>query len=232
MKQHIYGLTGFASVGKDTVADLLVTHLGFRKLAFADALRGEVAAAFAIDLSRLTDPHTKNEPMDAFALSNAPAAFCNAVLAAAVWAGDIPDSAARSAFYDAPRSPRQIMQWWGTEYRRAQNPQYWTDQLLKRVQCYRKYREQRFVITDCRFGNEVDVVVRHLRGELWQITRPGIDAASTAEGQHISATSGDLFKPSLVIANNHDIRHLQQLVLSEFFARESGIATAKVTVAA
>ena len=39
VRTHIIGLTGFAGAGKDTVADLLVAHARFRKLAFADALR-------------------------------------------------------------------------------------------------------------------------------------------------------------------------------------------------
>jgi len=228
MKQHIYGLTGFASVGKDTVADLLGEHLHFRKLAFADALRGEVAEAFQIDLVYLTHPSTKNEPIGALCMNKAPVEFLNAVMVSIFDSGDSRELAARD-WFDAPRSPRQIMQWWGTEYRRAQEPRYWTRRLLERVVYHQRDGELRFVITDCRFANEVDTVLA-MGGELWQITRPGINATTTAEGQHGSATSGELFKPSAVIANNHDIKHLQQLVLSAFFARESGITSAKVTV--
>ena len=229
MKQHIYGLTGFAGVGKDTVADLLVTHCGFRKLAFADELRGEVAQAFQIDLVYLTHPSTKNKPMGALAMRNAPIEFRNAVLAAFVDARMV--NQLDIAWFDAPRSPRQIMQWWGTEYRRAKEPRYWTRKLLERVVYHQRDGESRFVVTDCRFANEVDTVLA-MGGQIWQITRPGIDASTTAEGQHISATDGAAFKPEAVIANAHDIRHLQQLVLSEFFARETGIPSAKVTVSA
>jgi len=227
MKQHIYGLTGFASVGKDTVADLLVEHLNFRKVAFADALRGEVAEAFQIDLVYLTHPSTKNEAIGALAMRKAPPDFRNAVVAALLDTGM--SDRLTDAWFAEPRSPRQIMQWWGTEYRRAQEPRYWTRRLLERVVFHQRDGELRFVVTDCRFANEVDTVLA-MGGQIWQITRPGIDAATTAEGQHVSATGGELFKPSAVIANNHDIKHLQQLVLSEFFARESGIASAKVTV--
>ncbi len=223
MKQHIYGLTGFASVGKDTVADLLVEHLRFRKMAFADALRGEVANGFGIDLVHLLRPETKHHPLTALAMRRAPHEFLAAVVLALSVAAPDHRLVLSDEWLDAPRSPRQIMQWWGTEYRRAQEPRYWTRRLLERVVYHQRDGELRFVITDCRFANEVDTLLA-MGGELWQITRPGINATTTAEGQHVSATSGDSFKPSVVIANSHDIRHLQQLVLSEFAARESGIA--------
>lgn len=35
----ILGMAGYARVGKDTVADMLVRHYGFKKFAFADLLR-------------------------------------------------------------------------------------------------------------------------------------------------------------------------------------------------
>jgi hypothetical protein len=232
MKQHTIGLTGLASVGKDTVADLLVTHWEFRKLAFADALRGEVASAFGIDLRLLSDPATKNAPHAALALrmSDGPA-FCDAVIAALAMRGDAPKTPAEwHAFHCQPRSPRQIMQWWGTEYRRRQSPRYWTLQLAARVNAYRRDGGTRFVITDCRFDNEVDTL-RALGGTIWQVTRPGVDSTTTPEGQHVSATDGTSFKPDAVIANAHDIRHLQQLVHSEFVAMVTGIPSAKVTVA-
>lgn len=222
MKQHIYGLTGFASVGKDTIADLLVTHVHFRKLAFADALRAEVSSAFDVGMAPLTHAHLKGIPLDAFAMKRAPSAF---VAAVALALRIVPDH----AWLDEPRSPRQILQWWGTEYRRAQDPRYWTRRLLERVVYHQRDGELRFVITDCRFANEVDTLLS-MGGELWQITRPGIDATTTAEGQHVSATSGALFKPSTVICNSHDLKHLQQLVLSEFVSRETGVPSAWMPV--
>ncbi|RYF58018.1 MAG: hypothetical protein EOO27_13830 [Comamonadaceae bacterium] len=227
MKQHIYGLTGFAGVGKDTVADLLAEHLGFRKLAFADALRAEVADAFQTDALYLTHPSTKNQPAGAFAMRNAPLNFRNAVIVSLLKehaCGEVDE-----AWLNAPRSPRQILQWWGTEYRRTQDPRYWTRRLLERVVYHQRDGEVRIVISDVRFPNEAETVLV-MGGALWQITRPSVDANTTPEGQHASATSGEQFKPSAVIANCHDIGHLQQLVLTEFFARESGIPSAKVTV--
>ena len=232
MKQHTIGLTGLASVGKDTVADLLVTHWEFRKLAFADALRGEVANAFDIDIRLLSDPATKNEPTGPLALRKcSDDAFPDAVMVAHVTQDGTPRGPTQwAAFLDLPRSPRQIMQWWGTEYRRRQSPRYWTMQLAARINAYRRDGGTRFVISDCRFDNEVDTL-RALGGTIWQVTRPGINSSTTPEGQHVSATDGASFKPDAVIANAHDIRHLQQLVHSEFVAKVTGIPSATVTIA-
>ena len=66
-KPHIIGLTGPAGCGKDTVAQLLATHLGFAHLAFADALRVEVAHAYGIDHGMLTRRDTKEVPTGALA---------------------------------------------------------------------------------------------------------------------------------------------------------------------
>lgn len=223
MKQHIIGLTGLAGVGKDTVADLLVTHCGFRKLAFADALRGELAASFGIDLRLLTDPATKNTPTPALTLRKGDSrAFADAVIAAYTLRGEAPKAPAEwTAFLDEPRSPRRMMQWWATEYRRRQSARYWTQQLAARLIAYRRDGGLRFVITDCRFDNEVDTL-RAMGGRIWQVTRPGVDYGTTPEGNHSSVTDGAAFMPDVVIANSHDIRHLQQLVVGEFVAAETG----------
>lgn len=110
MKTHIIALTGLASVGKDTVADLLVTHAGFRKFAFADALRGEVADGFGVDLSLLTDRHTKETATPLLALSKGPREFQLAVFAAhAVEAGVPIGPVMFEDWASAPRSPRQII---------------------------------------------------------------------------------------------------------------------------
>lgn len=231
MKRIVIAMTGYAGVGKDTAADLLVTHLGFRKLAFADALRAEVSNAFGIELSYLTHPSTKNHPITALAMRKAPVGFLAAV---ALAPGVVPRSGEDripNDWLDAPRSPRQILQWWGTEYRRREHEHYWSRQLAQRVLDHMHDGVSRFVITDLRFQNEVSTV-RALDGKIWQIKRPGVTAETTSEGTHASATDGTEFGPDLILSNSHDMRHLQQLVLGEFLALESGIAGTTVTVPA
>jgi hypothetical protein len=231
MKKHILGLTGFSGAGKDTVADLLVTHLGFRKLAFADALRAEIAEGFQLDPLYLTHPSTKSTPMSALAMDRAPVPFLRAV--AYALGQEIIGTSGRTSleWLAAPRSPRKILQWWGTEYRRAENPTYWTRIMLQRVHHLLREGQVRIVITDVRFENEADAV-HGAGGHLWQITRPEINGTTTTEGAHSSATDGGHFEPAAVISNRHDIRHLQQLVFSEFFSMESRVQGAGVELPA
>jgi hypothetical protein len=231
VKKHVIALTGYAAVGKDTIADLLVTHLGFRKLAFADALRAEVSNAFSIELSYLTHPSTKNHPMTALAMRKAPIGFLAAVALAPGLVTRGSDGQIPAEWLDEPRSPRQILQWWGTEYRRREHEHYWSRQLLQRAIDLMRDGLSRIVITDLRFQNEADTV-RCLDGQIWQIKRPGIDGSTTAEGTHVSATDGSELSPDLILTNGHDIRHLQQLVLGEFLSLESGIVGTTVTVPA
>jgi len=228
---HLIALTGHAGVGKDTVADLLVAHARFRKLAFADALRGEISYAFDLSLGDLINPNLKNVPTVALRMRLAPRDFLAAVVLSLSAAAPDHRTPLSDAWLDEPRSPRQIMQWWGTEYRRAQSPRYWTEQLMKRLTYYRREGETRFAVTDVRFDNEAHTL-RMAGAVLWQVVRPGHTGA--AEGQHISATDGSRFNPEVVITNAHDVRHLQGLVLSEFVARDFGLdrATIQLTVSA
>ena len=67
-RTHIIGLAGPAGCGKDTTADLLVTHCGFVKLAFSDPLYTEVSDAFGIEIAQLKQRDTKEHGMAALAL--------------------------------------------------------------------------------------------------------------------------------------------------------------------
>ena len=63
--------------------------------------------------------------------------------------------------------PRTLLQWWGTDYRRAQDVNYWVRQLTARL-----HREQPDValITDVRFPNEVDAI-HQAGGYVIKVTR-------------------------------------------------------------
>ena len=224
---HLLGLTGHAGVGKDTVADLLVAHARFRKLAFADALRGEIANAFSLSLDDLSTPHLKNVETVGLRMRLAPRDFLAAVVLSLSAALPNHRTPLSDAWLDEPRSPRQIMQWWGTEYRRAQSPSYWTQQLIRNLAYYRREAETRFVVTDVRFDNEAHAL-RMAGAVLWQVIRPGHNGA--AEGAHVSATDGSRFSPEAVVANDRDVKHLRIEVLSLFIARELGIDRGRMSL--
>ena len=161
----LIGLTGANGAGKDTAANLLAGLLAsYNKpctvLAFATALYEEVSTAYAISTNHLTNRARKEQPMHALALTHC--ADLNFVQAALEHAeGDI----------YTPRSPRQILQWWGTEYRRAQQPSYWVQRLQARLQERLDEGFSHCVITDVRFADEA-AAQRHRPHQ--RSDRPGI----------------------------------------------------------
>ena len=200
----LVALTGLAGSGKDTVADVLVDHHGFAKLAFADALRTEVAAAFNIDPEHLTRRETKEHPISALALERC----LDPVFVECM--GAVFKTARLSPPWSVPRSPRQILQWWGTEYRRAQDPDYWINKAYQAIAILVECGRDRFVLSDCRFENEA-ALVRRLQGSIWQVVRPGIEPV---QGSHVSETEGNQFLPHVLLGNTGDIRHLQLQALA------------------
>lgn len=221
---HVIGLTGPMGSGKDTVADLLTTHCGAHKMAFADALRAEIVEAYCIEHVYLTRRETKEHPLSALALSRClDTAFVGRMLIQHQLFND------GQLDMEAPRSPRQIMQWWGTEYRRAAQPGYWVSKAAQLIHWrHQAMRDRLIVITDVRFEDEANMV-RALGGQIWQIKRPGCEVPASA---HVSEVTGEAFTPNLVIHNEHDMRHLQQLVLGGYLAHACKVPGLRVEVPA
>jgi len=223
MRFFIIGLSGPAGCGKDTVARILRTHVGFSTLAFADALREEVCHAYGIEPLYFIRRETKEVPMQALALRQCrDQGFVGRMALVAMSRAELLD-------LDAPRSPRQIMQWWGTEYRRAQDTDYWLSMLERRMQAMLQTGDQcRLVVTDCRFANEVERIRSDMYGGvLWQVTRPG---CRVRDSEHVSEVTGERFEPERVIDNSADIRHLQQQVLGAWWALETGLQDVTVEI--
>lgn len=65
----LVGLTGLAGSGKDTVANIMATHFGYRKLAFADPLYLEIAEAFQIEVIDLRRRDCKEKDVPYLSLS-------------------------------------------------------------------------------------------------------------------------------------------------------------------
>lgn len=191
----LIALCGAAGAGKDTVADMLPA----RKLAFADTLYAEVAAAFGVTVADLKRRETKETPIRELAQDQ-------------TFSDDFDEYIERvhgTHWSDSePRSPRQILQWWG-DYRRAQDLDYFvteTRRVLRTIDC----STDDFVITDVRFPNEA-ALVRQLGGQLWQIRRPGYEAGGTG---HASDTDGSEFAPDRVVVNGGSLEDLRATVLA------------------
>ncbi len=56
--------------------------------------------------------------------------------------------------FEEPK-PRSLLQWWGTDYRRAQDPDYWVKRLRKTLD---NHQPEVALITDVRFPNEADAI--------------------------------------------------------------------------
>lgn len=122
---RIIGLAGKMGAGKDTVAAML-RMVGYGKITFGEELRIEVMEAIA------TRETPEGMPDD---------------LAPLIHLGVLN----RSSIYNKPTtsSVRRLLQWWGTEYRRGQDEDYWVKRVASRMGAQGQYS-----IPDVRFENE------------------------------------------------------------------------------
>lgn len=198
----VLGLAGRAGSGKSAVAEYLVQRYGFMRFSFSDFLYAQVAEAF--DLANedlLRGRATKEVATPLLALENC--------------ADDEFDYVVRNMFAPedhfarTPHSPRQILQWWGSDYRRAQNGNYWIDQAeqwLASTQESPQYPEHRcnlFVNDSVRFENERQWI-KELEGNVWHLRR---DAAAPV-ASHESETPLPVLEGEREIFNNHTLDYL------------------------
>lgn len=171
----LIGLAGYAGSGKDTAADHLVNAHGFTKIAFADPLREEVAHVWRIppgEHHMFTDRTLKELPSKQFAL-----ALCREGEFAEAIIGERMDqqggALSYAEIYDilyTPRSPRWILQRWGTDYRRRLTADdYWTKQTARRIEQLLATGAN-IVVSDVRFDNEAELI-RNNDGAIWRLWR-------------------------------------------------------------
>lgn len=146
MQTHlVIALTGAAGAGKDSAATVLVNNLAFRTIAFADALRREICAAWRIDERMLTARDTKELTVPALAIGNCgDPGFTR-------WCHD----AALSLH--APRSARWVMQQWG-DYQRRYTPDHYASIVARWIEREASLGFKRFVVTDLRYPIELEAL--------------------------------------------------------------------------
>lgn len=101
---------------------------------------------------------------------------------------------------------RQLLQLWGTEYRRAQDEDYWVKRLDERLA---GLPLNTVTIDDVRFPNEA-AWVKANGGLLIHITRPGCDLSATEQKKH--ASENQVFMVDATIQNTGDVEELQKAV--------------------
>lgn len=144
----ILSFSGRKGSGKNTIADHAIAKYGYRPIAWADALRHEVA--YALDLFKWDYPMTKDGYPewliqlidDAYGEVSYKGKYPNT---------NIPDMYTYVYTKPTPTKLRILIQRFGTEFRRTQDPSYWLKSLNLKP-------SQKYVVTDTRFQNEVDLL--------------------------------------------------------------------------
>lgn len=127
----IIGVTGFIGSGKDTIADYLVTHHGFKRVSFAASLKDAVAAVFGWD-RELLEGTTKSSRE---------------------WREEVDEWWSNRLGREI--TPRWVLQYWGTEVcRNGFHQDIWVASVENKL----RQAKDNIVITDCRFENEVNAI--------------------------------------------------------------------------
>lgn len=143
----IVALTGKAGAGKSTVAAHLEEKHGFKRVRFADPLKNMLRSLYR---DAGLDDETIERKID----------------------GDLKEQPCDVL---RGRTPRQAMQWLGTEWgRELIAPDFWTELWARRA-----FPHRLVVVEDCRFDNEAQMV-RAAGGILFEVRRPGCAGGAAA----------------------------------------------------
>ena len=175
----IIGFTGRSGAGKDTCAALIQEiNSDFVSFGIADTLKSEVAEAFSTDqYDLLYNCQYKEQISTSYAINkSADLDFIERM---------------RHLGLDLhiARTPRQIMQLWGNEYRRHQDENYWLQRALLFIHELIKIGTKGIIISDVRFTNEA-ATIKACGGHIVLITRESADKAPVAHAsEDISSLS-------------------------------------------
>lgn len=194
----IIALTGRPGVGKDSIGDVLAPQQGFARIAFADALRREVAEAWRIDLRMLTDRPTKELELPALA-----AGMCSDP-AFMRWVADGGDS------LTAPRSPRWTLQRWAS-FKRQFTPDYFARIVERWIRRQLGSGWTRIVVTDLRDPVE-EAMLRRLGAKVVRVHRPELAAMPADTAMHVSEQHHRI-KADADILNDGSMQALADAVL-------------------
>jgi hypothetical protein len=155
---ELYGICGGKGHGKDTFANLIIkSNPSFKILQFADDLKIMTSRVFDVPLEILVDPALKEKPFLSTIVMDTFLEKMRSVTELHILNHD-----------KIASTPRELMQFFGTEYVRSVEDDYWLNLTLSKID-----NSDRVVIPDVRFLNEFDrikflggIIIRVLRTDL------------------------------------------------------------------
>lgn len=179
----IIGLVGFIGSGKGTVGDILVREHGYKRFAFADALKDAVAQIFLWPRGLLEGDTVASrefrEKVDPY------------------WTEE----------FGYEVTPRLILQRMGTEAcRHGISDNIWISALKKRIHGY-----EDVVLSDVRFPNEIEFV-QSVGGKIFWVSRGPSPTDEELSKMHVSETAWRGCEVSAIINNDGTIEDLREKV--------------------
>jgi hypothetical protein len=174
----IIGLAGPAGAGKNAVATILTRNFGYKQASFAEPVRVEVHRM----LRGIVPPSLRQSK--SYWRIRIVLAICRIIRQTDPWKKP------------TPKLIRKLLQWDGTDYRRAENPDHWVNQAPK---------DDNTVFCDVRFRNEFAPC-----DQVWYVYRPEAEAKRS---NHISEQQ---IKPEdchVLIYNDGSLVELDEQVL-------------------
>jgi hypothetical protein len=104
---------------------------------------------------------------------------------------------------------RPLLQWWGTEYRRSIDENYWVRQLAQRIELE---KPQIALISDMRFPNEMAFVKQY--GETVRVDRAGLPPSTHASETALADTSDEDW--SIILENNGTLEEFLEGAVTVF----------------
>jgi hypothetical protein len=174
---QVVGISGKIGHGKDVIANYLVREHGYVIVRMSDALKQELVERLPRTLRVLgmLNGYDETLPIDALVRSIKPAGV------------------------------RELLQEYGTEVRRGDDPEYWTKLWHKVAR-----QHERVVVPDVRFENEAHYIRLFSGSQIWKVVRPN---APTPDSTHSSETFVDVYQGfDNVFINDGSIADLEQSV--------------------
>lgn len=153
---RLIGLSGWATSGKDSVADVLTRLYGYERVSFADNLK-----AFVKDVNPIVQVEVDHNTVG-YVRKTGSAALVERY-------GDT--EAKKNKEY------RRLLQAVGTKARQYFGEDVWVDA------AFRSLEDGQYVISDCRFKNEAQAI-KDRGGLVLRVMRPGVNAVNDHISEH------------------------------------------------